>query len=575
VLDTPTLQAVASITGIFQAALVLVVWRNDNRYAGMKGTKIGLVLVAAASILGALRHILPEQAVVLFSNSLYFIGAATTINGSLKLAGNRPLWRWQIPAGVIFGLFFLYYLFVEPSTPIRTEISGLSSGYLCFGAFLSFVQRGPSVHKRTRKTLAILMLVHSIVEILRSISVHYIDPGINFTRPSPVLSVFYIEFSLFALALVVIVIQMVSERLLDDLRGSEARINSAFQVASDAFAVFDGAGSLVVANERFREFFPDALPLISAGATITTVLTDNAERFGLDPVWLESYRLGAENQGSAEFTTCLPSEAWMQISVGKTSDKGLIFCWTDISAFKQMEWMLANELAHERTLALAQRNFVAMASHQFRTPLSIIDINAQLLEPHGNLPISSSELTQRATRIRRTVRRMIALIETMLGAASAEAGKIALRRQPTDLAALVHEVCGRIQEISPDRAFEIDITDLPPSVMCDRDLIDQVIGNILSNAIKYSDDTKKIVIHGAHDSDMALLKITDFGMGIAEDDQAMIFERFFRGHNVGAISGTGIGLTLARHIIDLHNGVISLDSRLNNGSTFTIELPIH
>ncbi len=212
---------------------------------------------------------------------------------------------------------------------------------------------------------------------------------------------------------------------------------------------------------------------------------------------------------------CLPSSAWVRVSIRRTGDGGLVFCWSDISAFKKVEQVLADELAHERTLAATQRSFVSMASHQFRTPLTVIDINAQLLESRGNMGLATSEVSERTTRIRRTVKRMIGLMETMLGAANAEAGNIVLNRTAVDLKALVHETCARKREIAPERIFEIEVKNLPPSVSCDANIIDQVIDNILSNAVKYSKDNDKIAVTGSTQGNMAVIAVTDFGIGIS------------------------------------------------------------
>jgi signal transduction histidine kinase len=205
----------------------------------------------------------------------------------------------------------------------------------------------------------------------------------------------------------------------------------------------------------------------------------------------------------------------VRVSIRRTGDGGLVFCWSDISAFKKVEQVLADELAHERTLAATQRSFVSMASHQFRTPLTVIDINAQLLESRGNMGLATSEVSERTTRIRRTVKRMIGLMETMLGAANAEAGNIVLNRTAVDLKALVHETCARKREIAPERIFEIEVKNLPPSVSCDANIIDQVIDNILSNAVKYSKDNDKIAVTGSTQGNMAVIAVTDFGIGIS------------------------------------------------------------
>lgn len=261
---------------------------------------------------------------------------------------------------------------------------------------------------------------------------------------------------------------------------------------------------------------------------------------------------------------------WFRMDESRRFDGGLVVSWTDISDYRTLE----STLQRERDVASMQRNFVAMASHQFRTPLSIIDVNAQLLQPQrGHMP-GVDELKQRLERIRRTVARLVGLIEVMLGAASAESGTIETRIVPADLKRIVEEACDRAQEVAPTRVFERDLAGLPANVPCDARLIDQVIGNLLSNAVKYSPKRDKIVVKGSTEGQWAVVQVTDFGVGIAPDDQPQVFERFFRAVNARNIAGTGIGLTLARHIIDLHHGDIAVASELGRGSTFTLRLPL-
>ncbi len=581
-LDTLTLQVVAMVVDVFQALLVILVWRRETPYAGMKEFRAGMFLFALWAILVSLRRFMPLLAAILLANVFLALGSVFALNGALLLAGNRPQWRLQLPVIGIVALIFFYYLWIEPSTAARTVLLAFSASTLCLAAAASLAQGRAPFAPTTRRILAATFLLSGVAEILRGIAIPLIEPHFDFASQSLVFTYYYLELILFTLGLTVLVLHLVNERLRQDLQASEERIISAFQVASDAFALFDGAGRLIIANARFGELFPDAADRVRPGTHMSTMFAQGSALFGLDPDWIVDWPdwivdwvvdRPAANAGRARVAQ-LSNGTWVHVSVQATGDGGLVLCWSDISAFKQREEMLARELASERELAAVQRGFVAMASHQFRTPLSIIDINAQLLEPRGAIPLARADATQRVGRIRRTVKRMIGLMETMMGAASAEAGKIELNRKPADLAALVREACERAQEVAPGRNFELDLDRLPPTVTCDANLIDQVLGNLISNALKYSAKTRKVMITGEHDADDAVIAVTDFGVGIAPEDQTQIFERFFRANNVRSVPGTGIGLTLARYIIDLHGGRISVVSRLGAGSTFTIRLPI-
>ncbi len=573
-LDTPTLFAVNTFVSILVAVLVLSVWRRDNRYGGMRPVKLGISLLAGGFVgLGLMRENVDDSltmlAVLITGNFLIALGSMTTIQGITMLAGGRAAWRRNGILCAMMMTAFIYYLLVDPKFHIRVLLMSSWSAFLCFDAVIAVLRRHQDGTSRaTRMVFFGTMVVHGIAESVRGLGAPYIYPISDMSAPNPVMTAFLIEYMSAIVAATVLALQMVSERLQRDLQQSEARIASAFEVASDAFAVFDGSGHLRLANPRFAEIFPDEAPAARPGTALDSLLRDKPERFGLAADWLNRDGEGFSVGTTRDRIVQLPGGAWVHVSASTTAGGGLVLCWSDITDFKQAEAVLANELAREREQAAVQRSFVSMASHQFRTPLSIIDINAQLIERQR------TDTAERTGRIRRTVRRMINLIEVMLGAASAEAGKIELKRGPQDLTALVGEASERVREVSPNRVIDLDLGNLPPSVNCDANLIDQVLGNLLSNAIKYSSKTQKVTVAGATEGNTAVIRVTDYGVGIAPEDQPLIFERFFRADNATGVAGTGIGLTLARYIVDLHGGDISVQSSLGAGSTFTVRLPI-
>ncbi len=337
---------------------------------------------------------------------------------------------------------------------------------------------------------------------------------------------------------------------------------------------YDGRGLFVRANQRIGDLFPGVAEAIRASPDYASHARVVAG-FMLAPEDADGIRALADRSwpiGEARAEAMIMRRRdgrWLVMEESRRFDGGLAVIWTDITDYRQLE----DRLRHERELALLQRGFVSMASHQFRTPLAVIDANAQLLMPRGTMIAPPAEQRQRLDRIRRTVARMVQLIEVMLGAASAEAGVIVLKPAHCALARLVEDACERVRELYPARPLAIALDGLPDSVDCDGALIDQVIGNLLSNAVKYSPRHLPIAVAGRTDGEHVEIAVTDQGVGIAPEDQHHIFDRFFRAQNVGSIAGTGIGLTLARYIAELHGGTLTVASALGTGSTFTLRLP--
>lgn len=575
-LNSTTLLAMTSISAVFVALLFIIVWRGDTRYAGMDIIKFGTALFAVCSGVFALRNTLPSEAMLLIGlgDIGTMIGSAMGMNGALILAEKRPIWRWHIAAIILVGISTLYYLVIQPSTPIRASLSS------CWGVFMTsstlfVLMRGPQPrgYRKTQHGFIGLLIIECFFEFARGALAPFIDPHIDYRHPNPILTVFYLEVIFFLIGYLVLMLQLVNDRLRADLRQSEARITAAFQVTSDAFALFDRQDRLIIINSCFRTLFPEAIDRLREGTTISELFAPDPELFGLEPAWLDRYHEKASDMRVFDRIAHLSRGTWLRVSGRMPNDGGLVLCWSDVTAFKQAEDVLRGELARERELAILQRNFVSMASHQFRTPLAIIDINAQLLDPRGKIPLAKGEVPERVSRIRRTVARMVGLIEMMLGASSIEAGKMQLKREPIDMAALLREAAERAREFAPDRQFDLEIETLPVRMLCDATLIDQVFSNLLTNAIKYSSAPSPIILAARMEGRAVVVSVADFGVGIAAEDHGMIFERFYRAGNVSDVPGTGIGLTVARAIVELHGGRISVDSQLGGGSTFTVRLP--
>jgi two-component system OmpR family sensor kinase len=246
-------------------------------------------------------------------------------------------------------------------------------------------------------------------------------------------------------------------------------------------------------------------------------------------------------------------------------------------ALAQQAAMLREKLAEEQRLTLLQRNFVSMASHEFRTPLAIIDGHAQRLISMRDR-LTAAELADRARKVRNTVRRMTQLIDNLIGSARLIDGCIDLNYHPTqvDLMELVREVCRMQQELTPDA--QILVPGEPGDahrlmVFGDASLLSQVFGNLLSNAVKYSPDGGLIRVTATQDGAHIAVAIEDHGIGIPETERQRVFERYYRGSNTSGIVGSGVGLYLVNTIVDLHKGSVALDSREGAGSRFTLRLP--
>jgi len=241
----------------------------------------------------------------------------------------------------------------------------------------------------------------------------------------------------------------------------------------------------------------------------------------------------------------------------------------------QQASMLEEKLTAERHLTQMQRNFVSMASHEFRTPLTIIDGHAQRLIKVG-YRLRTDEINARAGKVRAAVLRMTHLIDNLLNSSRLIEGGAALYFHPQefDLRELLHEICQLHHEIAPGHELVETYGGSWLMMVGDPKLLSQVFNNLLSNAIKYSPGESPIRIGASIQSDRAVVTVEDEGLGIPAADIDRLFERYFRGSNVSGIVGTGVGLNLVKMVVDLHGGEIVVESTEGKGSRFTVRLPV-
>ena len=240
----------------------------------------------------------------------------------------------------------------------------------------------------------------------------------------------------------------------------------------------------------------------------------------------------------------------------------------------QQASMLEEKLEAERRLTVMQRNFVSMASHEFRTPLTIIDGHAQRLIKTTDR-VRGDEIIERAGKMRAAVLRMTHLIDNLLNAARLLDG-VGLYFHPAaiDMVTLLREVCHMHREIAPKANLKEGFAAASLPMAGDRNLLSQAVGNLLANAIKYSPGGGPIAISAGLEQGHVVVSVADHGIGIPPADISRLFERYYRGSNVSGVVGTGVGLYLVKIVVDQHGGTVAVDSREGEGSRFTLRLPV-
>ncbi|MBD2356237.1 PAS domain S-box protein [Tolypothrix sp. FACHB-123] len=232
-------------------------------------------------------------------------------------------------------------------------------------------------------------------------------------------------------------------------------------------------------------------------------------------------------------------------------------------------------LESEKELSALKTRFFSMASHEFRTPLSVALAAAQVLENCRDEWDNSAKRLRNLHRIQDSVKHMVQLLDDILTINRAETGKLAFNPQPLDLEIYCRDYLDEIREsLGSQHNLTFSCQGKSVFVCMDEKLLRSMLSNLLSNAIKYSPQGGVVHLSLEFQPAQMILTVQDSGIGMSQEDQKQLFEPFHRGKNVRTIPGTGLGLVVVKKCVDLHHGRISIASTVGVGTICTVTLPI-
>lgn len=242
---------------------------------------------------------------------------------------------------------------------------------------------------------------------------------------------------------------------------------------------------------------------------------------------------------------------------------------TDLqSAYKMIE----ASLGLERQAREEQRQFFATVSHELRTPLAVIDATAMNLQ----LDLKSDDQATRLrySRIRRAIDQLTELVRNCFQEERFASIARGVRRERVDMRSLIYDAHDAARMISTQHSMHIETDELPEPVVCDPELTRLALRTLASNAVKYTPPGTNVVLTGRRDGNGVVLEVQDDGAGVSPSDLPNLFRRYYRGQNVGSVAGTGLGLSLAREMIEVQGGRLTVESAPQKGFLARIWLPL-
>ena len=367
---------------------------------------------------------------------------------------------------------------------------------------------------------------------------------------------------------------------------AEERLRDALDALTEGFLLWDSEDRLVLCNDAAHVLDPDPDHHIEFGRSFAELLDDRLER-GLIPAAVGREREYRAARIAAHLNPTLPIEfetaqgRILRIVERQTTEGGIVTLRSDVTAQRQLERALIDARQEAEAGSRAKSEFLASMSHELRTPLNAVIGFAELI--HGEMLGSDVAAYRRyreyAGDIRDSGSHLLGLINDILDFSKTEAGEMQLIQDPVDLGELVESAVRMLKPRAERAGITLDgrVPMSLPSVLGDGMRLRQVLLNLMSNAIKYTPASGHVSVTAEASGSSVLLKVADTGIGIAPEDMSIVLEPFRQIDNDlnRRNPGTGLGLPLTKRLVELHQGVLELESTVGHGTTVVVRLPAY
>ena len=366
-------------------------------------------------------------------------------------------------------------------------------------------------------------------------------------------------------------------RDLTEVRRLQSDLDQFFNLSLDLLCIANNEGYFIRVSPAFQETLGHTTDTLMARPFLDFVHPDDVAATLAE---IENLRQGLVTVDFVNRYRCADgSYRWLSWKVAPEPSLGLLYATArDTTEARAMSESLQEALAEAEAATGAKSEFLAKMSHELRTPLNSVIGFAEMLEDEIVGPLTGEQRDFVQT-IGRNGTHLLQLINEILDLSKIEAGMVTLQPEILDLSACCREVGDSLLPMASRKRIALHLPPADETVMVTADplRIKQVFTNLLSNAIKFTPDGGHVDVQVASTGDRAVVSIHDTGIGIAEEDLARVFDEFFQieGAYARTQEGTGLGLPLARRLVEMHGGRLTAQSGSGTGSTFSFWLPVH
>lgn len=355
-------------------------------------------------------------------------------------------------------------------------------------------------------------------------------------------------------------------------RSAQTRLADALESSREGMVLIDASGSIVIANSQIGEFFPPLAPLCREGVefrAITHLIYEQLLHPGQAPDLFALPATGGEFQ--------LADNRWIRVSRSRTRDGGEFFFFTDFTDVKEREQRYREAQLEAEAASRAKSSFVANMSHELRTPLNAIIGFSEIMQREMFGKLDNENYTAYVTDILQSGRHLLAIINGVLDLAKSQSGKLKINFETVDMGDILQECASMMRDQCARGGLMLDFNK-PDELMLvsgEPAKLRQVLLNLLSNAVKFTEPGGHVTLSARDQGETILIDVGDTGIGMSADDITIALTPFGQVDNRLArrYEGTGLGLPLAKELIELHHGTLIINSERGHGTNISVVLP--